>query len=96
MTHASLHQPHKVLVFENIYVARTWAEELEESIQHVLSLLMAQAHQDPADGSESLPTPSGELFDGCEVCVRRETMVLTIMATIDAMGDGLVERRLVA
>jgi hypothetical protein len=96
MTHAELDRTHSVLVFETIYVAQKWAVELEENINHIIDRLMDQVDQDPEDGEESIPTPSGETFDGCEVCVRREVMVLTVMATIDAMGDGLVERRLIA
>ena len=87
---------HAVLVFESIYVDQPWAADLEENIHYIIDKLMEQVDQDPEDGSEPIPTPSGETFDGCEVCIRREIMVLTVMATIDAMGDGLVERRLVA
>lgn len=87
---------HAVLVFESIYVSQPWAQDLEETINHVIDALMDQVGRELEDGEDPLPTPSGELFDGCETCVRRETMVLTLMATIDAMGEGLVERRLVA
>jgi len=88
---------HAVLVFDSIYVSQDWAEDLEENIQHVLDVLMDQLDREPEEGDEPfMETPSGEPFDGCETCVRRETMVLTLMATIDAVSEGLVERRLVA
>ena len=85
-----------VLVFESIYVSQSWAQDLEENIHHVIDTLMDQVDQEPEDGVEPIPAPSGEPFDGCEVCIRREIMVMTLMATIDAMPQGLVERRLVA
>lgn len=86
---------HAVLVFESIYVDQFWAVDLEENIHHVLDTLMDELESPPED-REPTPAPSGEPFDGCETCVRREVMVMTLMATIDALGDGLVERRLVA
>lgn len=85
----------EVLVFDSIYVYQAWAEDLEETIHHVLDVLMDEL-DGLEDGQEPTPTPSGEPFDGCETCIRRETMVLTLMATVDGLTQGLVERRLVA
>ena len=87
---------HAVLVFESIYVDQFWAEDLEEIINHVIDTLMDQMDRELEDDEERLPTPSGEAFDGCETCVRREIMVLTLMATMDGRDEGRVERRLVA
>ena len=87
---------HAVLVFESIYVDQFWAEDLEEHINHIIDSLMDQMDRELEDDEEPLPTPSGEPFDGCETCVRREIMVLTLMATIDGFTEGRVERRLVA
>ena len=87
---------HAVLVFESVYVDQYWAKDLEETINHVIDTLMDQVDRELEEDEEPVPTTSGELFDGCEVCVRREIMVLTLMATIDGFTEGRVERRLVA
>lgn len=87
---------HAVLIFESIYVDRAWAQELEEKIHRVIETLVHQVDHPPEDRSALIPTPSGEEFDGCPVCIRREIMVMTVMATIDAVPQGLVERPLVA
>ncbi len=91
---------HAVLVFETIYVDQVWAAELEENINHVIDTLMDQVDRDPDDDDEDaqplMETPSGEAFDGCEVCVRREIMVMTLTATVGAYEEGRAERRLVA
>lgn len=86
---------HAVLVFDSIYASQDWAADLEETIHHVLDTLLDEM-DGLEDGAEPTPTPSGEPFDGCEVCIRREIMVLTLMATVDAVSEGLVERRRVA
>lgn len=86
---------HAVLVFDSIYVDQLWAVDLEETIHHVLDTLMDEMDEPPAD-RDPTPTPSGEPFDGCETCIRREVMVMTLTATMDAVAEGRVERRLVA
>lgn len=78
-----------VVAFEMIYVDQVWVEELESTIERVLDVLMSELHL-PDD--ERTKSPSGEDFDGCAVCVRREIMVLTMNATLDATREGLVQR----
>ncbi len=84
-----------VLIFDTVYVSAPWAHDLEETIRRTISLLCAEAADPPVDGTKT-PTPSGEPFDGSAEAICRETMVLTIMATIDAAHEGIVEPRLVA
>lgn len=84
-----------VLIFDTVYVSAPWADDLEETIRSMINLLCAEAANPPADGART-PTPSGEPFDGSAEAICREAMVLTIMATIDAAHEGIVEPRLVA
>jgi hypothetical protein len=84
---------HAVLVFDTFYVDESWAIDLESTIERVLGVLIAEV-KDPPEDRPLTPSPSGEPFDGCDTCVRRETMVLTIMSTIDAVREGIAEQRL--
>ena len=81
---------HRVVVFDSFYVSQDWAEELEATIHYTLDTLLAQLEGETENDEESIgemEPPSGEPFCGCETCVRREIMVLTI----EAVQQGLAE-----
>ncbi len=71
----------------SVSFSATWAESLEEEINHVIDGLLA----DLEDGSDlDIHGPSGAFFDGCETCIRREVMFMTVEATLEATREGLV------
>lgn len=87
---------HRVVVFDSFYVSQEWAEELEATIHYTLDTLLAQLEGETENGDEDgsvgeMEPPSGQPFCGCETCVRREIMVLTIAATLEAVQQGLAE-----
>lgn len=82
------------LVFDTFTADAEWAEKLDRNVNDTIGHLM-----DLVDGEEDgiseggIETPSGEPFCGCETCVTREIIVLTIAATLDGVREGLVEPR---
>lgn len=85
-----------IVLSDSFYVSQDWVEELEETIHYTLDVLLAQLDGESESENPAMETPSGQPFDGCETCVRRETMVLTIAATLDAVQQGLAEPRRLA
>lgn len=71
----------------SVSFSATWAESLEEEINYVIDGLLADL-EDPV--GVDIHGPSGAAFDGCETCIRREVMFMTVEATLVAAHEGLV------
>jgi hypothetical protein len=67
-----------------------WAADLEDTVNYTIDSLLADL-EDPDALGTSIPVPSGSPFCGCETCVRREIMHMTMTATLDAVRAGLVD-----
>lgn len=71
----------------SVIFSSLWAESLQEEINVVIDGLLADL-EDPV--GVDICGPSGAAFDGCETCIRREVMFMTVEATLAASREGLV------
>jgi hypothetical protein len=71
----------------SVTFSSAWAEALQDDINYVVDSLLADLEDTP---SADIYGPSGAPFDGCETCIRREIMFMTVEATLEASRDGLV------
>lgn len=84
------------LTFDTFTADAEWAERLDRNVNETIGRLMDSVDLDPESpeaDQDALEAPSGEPFCGCETCVTREIIVLTIAATLDGFREGLVEPR---
>ena len=75
--------------YPDFWIDESTAREMQEEVTETLGRLMDSIDSDFDD--PEVPTPSGEHFDACEVCVIREIMWLTTIRVLEAHSAGLVE-----
>ena len=83
--------------FQTVYSDWWWKEEAmvlveQEFDEHLNSLweYLYASESDDAVDIEEPPTSTGWGFDGCDVCLRRETFAFLMPRFLDAYRNGLI------
>ena len=77
------------------YQDKVWIDDLfaEEIESRVVTMLAEQEAGMEGDLDDIPDTPSGEPWDGCEECYRREIMCLTVILTLKGVLSGHIRAK---